>query len=151
MRTLQAAELREPVPVRDGVLVDDLLIEGDNLDALSRLPDGVFDLVYLDPPFNTGRAREQRRLRAVANDGASRAGFAGRRYAVDEISRHAYADAFDDYVAFLAPRLEEARRLLADHGTLYVHLDYREVHYVKVFLDGLFGRDSLSERAGVGL
>jgi site-specific DNA-methyltransferase (adenine-specific) len=96
-------------------LDDDLILEGDNLDVLPRLPGGAFDLVYIDPPFNTGRAR----VRAL----------------------HGYADAFGDYPAFLRPRLEHARRLLADHGTLYVHLDPREAHYVKVLLDELFGRD----------
>jgi site-specific DNA-methyltransferase (adenine-specific) len=97
------------------VLTDDLVLEGDNLDVLPGLPDGWFDLVYVDPPFNTGRER-------VLHAGA-------------------YADAFDDYVGWLMPRLEHARRLLAAHGTLYVHLDPREAHYVKVALDGLFGRD----------
>jgi site-specific DNA-methyltransferase (adenine-specific) len=97
------------------VLTDDLVLEGDNLELLPGLPDGWFDLVYVDPPFNTGRDR-------VLHAGA-------------------YADAFDDYVGWLLPRLEHARRLLAEHGTLYVHLDPREAHYVKVALDGLFGRD----------
>src|SRR3954449_9548784 len=97
-------------------LEDDLVIEGDNADVLPQLPDGAFDLIYIDPPFNTGR--EQRR-------GAL-----------------AYADAQADYLAFLRPRLEQARRLLAEHGTLYVHLDYREAHYVKVMLDGIFGREA---------
>jgi site-specific DNA-methyltransferase (adenine-specific) len=96
-------------------LRDDLVIEGENLDVLPTLPDAAFDLVYIDPPFNTGRARRR----------------AGR----------GYADAFPDYPAFLRPRLEHARRLLAEHGTLYVHLDPRESHYVKVLLDELFGRE----------
>ncbi len=96
-------------------LVDDLILEGDNLAVLPRLPDGAFDLIYIDPPFNTGRPQ----VRAL----------------------HGYADAFADYPAFLRPRLEHARRLLAGHGTLYVHLDPREAHYVKVLLDELFGRD----------
>ena len=95
-------------------LDDDLVLEGDNLDVLPRLPDGAFDLVYMDPPFNTGRPR----VRAL----------------------HGFEDAFADFPAFLAPRLEHARRLLAAHGTLYVHLDPREAHYVKVLLDGIFGR-----------
>jgi site-specific DNA-methyltransferase (adenine-specific) len=96
-------------------LDDDLLVEGDCEAVLPRLPAGAFDLVYLDPPFNTGRERRR--------------------------GTHAYPDAFDDYAAFLAPKLEAARGLLAEHGTLYVHLDQREAHYVKVLLDGLFGRD----------
>ena len=77
----------------------------------------------------------------VADEDGDRTGFAGRRYRTQEVGSLAYDDAFDDYVGFLAPRLRHARRLLADHGTLYVHLDPRESHYVKVHLDTLFGRD----------
>ena len=97
--------------------------------------------IYIDPPFNTGREQRRRSLRVVADDEGDRTGFAGRRYRTQEVGSLAYADAFEDYVGFLAPRLRHARRLLADHGTLYVHLDPRESHYVKVHLDGLFGRE----------
>ncbi len=96
-------------------LDDDLVLHGDNLALLPQLPAGAFDLVYIDPPFNTGKVRS--------------------------LHGGSYHDAFDDFPAFLRPRLEHARRLLADHGTLYVHLDPRESHYVKVLLDELFGRD----------
>jgi site-specific DNA-methyltransferase (adenine-specific) len=121
-------------------LDDDLLVHGDNLDVLPRLPDGAFDVVYIDPPFNTGRVQRRRTLQVVADADGDRVGFAGRRYRTHELGSLAYADAFDDYVAFLAPRLAHARRVLAPHGTLYVHLDPRESHYVKVHLDALFGR-----------
>ena len=117
-----------------------MLVHGDNLDVLPRLPDGAFDVIYIDPPFNTGHEQRRRSLRVVADDEGDRTGFAGRRYRTREIGSLAYADGFDDYVGFLAPRLRHARRLLAGHGTLYVHLDARESHYVKVHLDGLFGR-----------
>jgi DNA modification methylase len=123
------------------VLDDDLLVHGDNLEVLPRLPDGAFDVVYIDPPFNTGREQRRRTLRAVAAPDGERTGFAGRRYRTHELASMAYADAFDDYVGFLAPRLAQARRVLAAHGTLYVHLDPRESHYVKVHLDALFGRE----------
>jgi DNA modification methylase len=122
-------------------LDDDLLVHGDNLDILPRLPDGAFEVIYIDPPFNTGREQRRRSLRVVADDDGDRTGFAGRRYRTREVGSLAYADAFEDYVGFLAPRLRHARRLLAAHGTLYVHLDARESHYVKVHLDGLFGRE----------
>ena len=122
-------------------LDDDLLVEADNLDVLPLLPDGAFDLIYIDPPFNTGRDQVRASLRVVADEeGGTRRGFAGRRYRTEEVGRLAFADAFDDLPAFLAPRLEQAHRVLADHGTLYVHLDPRESHYVKVLLDGIFGR-----------
>jgi DNA modification methylase len=123
-------------------LDDDLLIEGDNLAVLPRLPDGAFDLIYVDPPFNTGRPRRRRALRAVRDDAGERTGFGGRRYRTRVLSDLAYDDAHADYTGFLRPRLEHARRLLAPHGSLYLHLDYREAHYVKVMLDEVFGRDA---------
>ena len=124
-------------------LDDDLVVRGDNLAVLPHLPDGSFDMIYIDPPFNTGKAQARATLRAVADaEGGTRTGFAGRRYRTEKVEgpAMAYADSFDDLPAYLEPRLLEARRLLADHGTLYVHLDPRESHYVKVLLDALFGR-----------
>jgi site-specific DNA-methyltransferase (adenine-specific) len=121
------------------VLTGEDIIEGENLDVLPTLPEGLFDLVYIDPPFNTGRPQVRRTLEVVPGD--ERAGFGGRRYAARVLGEQSYEDAFDDYGAFLRPRLEHARRLLAEHGTLYVHLDPREAHYVKVLLDELFGRE----------
>jgi site-specific DNA-methyltransferase (adenine-specific) len=122
-------------------LDDDLLIEADNADVLPRLPDGFFDLVYIDPPFNTGRRRERRTLAVRAAPDGEREGFAGRRYRTRVVGALSYADDHADYLEFLGPRLEHARRLLAPHGTLYVHLDYREAHYVKLLLDEIFGRE----------
>jgi DNA modification methylase len=136
MRVLQAADL--PGRVRLG---EDLLIAGDSAVVLPRLPDGAFDMVYVDPPFNTGRTQRRERLRVVADADGDRAGFGGRRYRTESRGALAYADAYDDYLGFLMPLLAEARRVLAAHGTLYVHLDPRESHYVKVALDDLFGRD----------
>ena len=122
---------------------DDLVIHGENSAVLPRLPDGAFDLIYIDPPFNTGAEQRLRSLRTVQDANGSRTGFGGRRYSTSVVSELAYADAeHGDYLAFLAPRLEHARRLLADHGTLYLHLDYREAHYCKVLLDAMFGRDA---------
>jgi site-specific DNA-methyltransferase (adenine-specific) len=123
-------------------LGDDLLLAGDCADVLGRLPAGAFDMAYVDPPFNTGRVRRHERLRVVRDASGERTGFAGRRYRAEPVAAPAaYADAHDDYLGFLMPRLAAARRLLAEHGTLYVHLDPRESHYVKVALDGLFGRE----------
>jgi site-specific DNA-methyltransferase (adenine-specific) len=120
----------------------DLVFRGDNLAVLPMLPGGSFQLVYIDPPFNTGGRRDRRTLRTTYDrDGGDRTGFGGRRYATTETARMSYPDSFADYAGFLGPRLEEARRLLTDSGTLYVHLDWREAHYVKVLLDEVFGRD----------
>jgi site-specific DNA-methyltransferase (adenine-specific) len=123
------------------VLDDDLVVQADNAEVLPRLPSDAFDLVYVDPPFNTGRAQTRTRIAVTRDPHGDRVGFAGRRYATTAVAAHAYADAFDDYLGFIAPRLVEARRLLARHGTLYLHLDYREAHYCKVLLDDLFGRE----------
>ncbi len=136
MRVLHAADLETSTP-----LDDDLLVEGDCAAVLPRLPGGAFDMVYVDPPFHTGRAQRRERLRVVADDDGDRAGFAGRRYRSESRGALQFDDAYDDYLGFLMPKLAEARRVLAEHGTLYVHLDPREAHYVKVALDGLFGRD----------
>jgi len=118
----------------------DRIVHGDNLPVLRSLPDASFRLAYLDPPFNTGRTQQRHEVSSArADDGV--AGFGGTRY--DRIRRLAAAfdDRFTDYWAFLEPRLEEVHRLLDPEGTLYLHLDYREAHYAKVLLDGLFGRD----------
>lgn len=118
-----------------------LVLQGDNLSLLPRLPDASFRLIYLDPPFNTGKTQTQRPMRAKRTPNGSRVGFHGHTYETIKGLVTSYNDAFDDYWAFLEPRLEEAYRLLTDDGTLYLHLDYREVHYAKVLLDAMFGRD----------
>ena len=109
---------------------------------MGEQPDGGFDLAYVDPPFNTGRRRRATRLRTVRDDEGDRVGFGGRRYRSEVLSERSYADHFLDYEAFLAPRLEELLRLLSPTGSLLVHLDATEVHYVKVMLDGLVGREN---------
>jgi site-specific DNA-methyltransferase (adenine-specific) len=124
------------------VLDDDLIIAGENAAALERLPDGAFDLIYMDPPFNTGRAQARRTLTVAADTNGDRVGFGGRRYSSRLLQTLAYGDEFADYLAFLEPRLVRARQLLAPHGTLYFHIDYREAHYCKLLLDELFGRDA---------
>jgi site-specific DNA-methyltransferase (adenine-specific) len=120
----------------------DLVVHGDNLPALSRLPDASFRLIYIDPPFNTGRVQARQTMTTVRTAGGARKGFQGRTYETIKGLLYSYDDAFADYWEFLEPRLEEAWRLLDDRGTLYLHLDYREVHYAKVVLDALFGRES---------
>jgi site-specific DNA-methyltransferase (adenine-specific) len=119
----------------------DLLIHGDNLTALKALPDASMQLVYLDPPFNTGRTQQKRAIRSVRDPDGAYLGFAGTTYARTVEALSSYDDDFTDYWGFLAPRLIEAHRLLRDDGTLYLHLDWREAHYAKVALDALFGRE----------
>jgi site-specific DNA-methyltransferase (adenine-specific) len=121
---------------------DDRIITGDNLDVLPSLDAGAFQMVYIDPPFNTGRKQRRRTLRTEADADGDRTGFGGRRYATRLLSESSYRDEFEDYLAFLEPRLVEARRVLHDTGTLYFHIDYREAHYCKLLLDEIFGREN---------
>jgi site-specific DNA-methyltransferase (adenine-specific) len=119
------------------------IILGDNLAVLPTLPARFARLAYIDPPFNTGRDQKRDRMRVTAakNGAGGRTGFGGKRYAVERVASESYADAFDDFRAFLLPRIEAALRCLTPDGSLFVHLDCREVHYVKVALDALLGRD----------
>lgn len=100
---------------------------GDNLPLLKQMPSECIDLIYIDPPFNTGHRQERRRIVSVN----------GKK---QEIDSYGYEDSFDDYLDFLRPRMIEAHRVLRPHGSLFFHIDYREVHYCKVMLDEIFGR-----------
>jgi site-specific DNA-methyltransferase (adenine-specific) len=124
------------------LLTADTLVLGDSLDLLRRVPDGSVHLVYIDPPFNTGKARSHTPIKTVRDEAGDRTGFQGKRYRTESGSTSSYGDAYDDFVAFLRPRLEEIHRVLAPTGSLFLHLDYRETHYCKVALDGIFGRES---------
>jgi len=117
------------------------IVQGDNLDVLATLPAQFARLVYIDPPFNTGRSQSRDRMRVKATDKGGRTGFGGKQYAVERLESPSYADTFDDYAGFLLPRIEASLRCLTADGSLFVHLDYREAHYVKVALDRLLGRD----------
>jgi site-specific DNA-methyltransferase (adenine-specific) len=125
-----------PVPAPNRVLL------GDNLALLRELPDASVAMVYADPPFNTGRRQVRRTLATTPDPDGDRTGFGGRRYATQLRAESSFADAFEDYLGFLTPRLQELRRVLTPEGTLYLHLDYREAHAVKLLLDDLFGRDA---------
>ncbi len=114
---------------------------GDNLEVLKILPSESVDLIYIDPPFNTGREQRYTALRTVRSETGDRVGFGGKRYRTLMLGSRSFVDIFDDYLAFLEPRLLEAHRVLAPHGSLYFHIDYREVHYCKVLLDAIFGRE----------
>ena len=116
------------------------IVLGDCADVLPTLPSSFARLVYIDPPFNTGRAQKRDRIRVTATDGpGTRSGFGGRRYEVAKVESSSYRDHFDDFASFLLSRIEAALRCLTPDGSLFVHLDYREVHYIKVALDRLFG------------
>jgi len=118
-----------------------VVLLGDNLGLLDAFADESFQLAYLDPPFNTGRKQRRKTLATTSDDEGDRTGFKGRRYATRLLAESSYRDRFDDYLGFLEPRLRHVRRLLTGSGTLYLHIDYREAHYVKLLLDELFGRE----------
>ena len=118
------------------------IVLADNLEVLRALESGSIDLIYIDPPFNTGRTQTRVALRTERDEVGDRTGFQGRRYRTTTLGATGYADSFDDYLAFLEPRLIEAHRVLAASGSLFFHGDCREVHYCKVLLDGIFGRES---------
>jgi site-specific DNA-methyltransferase (adenine-specific) len=117
------------------------IVLSDNLRVLAETPDESVDLIYVDPPFNTGRRQTLTSIRSVRDEAeGDRRGFQGRRYRTLHLGTSSYLDIFDDYLKFLEPRLQEFQRVLKATGTLYVHLDFREVHYCKILLDAIFGR-----------
>ncbi|MGZ4360190.1 MAG: DNA-methyltransferase [Gaiellaceae bacterium] len=137
MRLLSSREVAE----RHAIALEDDLVVGARCElVLPKLPAESFQLVYVDPPFNTGRRRIRGELAVRSSEDGERLGFAGRRYSSQLVRTLSYDDGFDDYLGFLEPKLVEARRLLAEDGTLYFHIDYRVSHYCKLLLDELFGR-----------
>lgn len=102
---------------------------GDNIDLLRQISSNSIDMIYIDPPFNTGV--KQIRNRFHTKNGVR----------ISE-NTYGYKDNFDDFIGFLNPRLEEAYRILKNNGSLFFHLDYREIHYCKIMLDKIFGRAS---------
>jgi site-specific DNA-methyltransferase (adenine-specific) len=129
------------VPAHTRCPAIDQILLGDSLELLPGFADGSFQLIYIDPPFNTGKTQVRNTLRTVRGEDGARRGFQGRRYSSELLARSSYGDSFDDYLEFLSPRLEHARRLLAREGTLYFHIDYRESHHCKLLLDEIFGRE----------
>ena len=121
------------------------VVHGDNLKVLRGLKAGSVELIYVDPPFNTGRRQSRIQMKTVRDEAGDRVGFGGRRYKTELVSGEkagaGYGDRFEDFIGFLRPRMEEAHRVLSDTGSLFFHIDYREVHYCKVMLDEIFGRE----------
>jgi len=117
------------------------IVLGDNLDVLPTIPTGSVDLIYIDPPFNTGRTQRRTRIRARRDEHGDRIGFQGRRYHTEVLESGSFRDSFDEFLWYLEPRFVEAKRILSAHGSFFLHIDYREVHYCKVLLDQIFGRE----------
>ena len=115
---------------------------GDNLPVLKSLPNESIQLIYIDPPFNTGKQQSRTQMKTVRDSDGDRTGFKGERYKTVKLGSRAYTDSFPDFLSFLEPRLLESKRVLAPNGSIYFHIDYREVHYCKILLDEIFGRES---------
>jgi site-specific DNA-methyltransferase (adenine-specific) len=121
-------------------MMDNTIYFGDNLPILQQMMAESVDLIYIDPPFNTGKRQSRTQIKTERSATGDRTGFSGNRYQTIRLGSREYVDIFDDYLAFLEPRLVEAYRILSADGTLYFHIDYREVHYCKLLLDQIFGR-----------
>ena len=117
------------------------IVQGDNLLVLPEFSDGAFELIYIDPPFNTGKQQTRATVRTKRDAKGDRVGFGGKRYSTTSVGSISFGDVFDDFLAFIEPRLVQAHRLLADHGSFFLHIDYREAHYCKLLLDAIFGRE----------
>ena len=115
---------------------------GDNMDVLKEIESGSVNLVYVDPPFNTGKIQSRKRIETVRSEDGDRTGFQGHTYKTKVIGEQSFFDIYDDYIRFLRDRIEETERVLASDGSFFLHLDYREIHYAKVMCDEVFGRES---------
>jgi site-specific DNA-methyltransferase (adenine-specific) len=123
---------------------ENTIVLGDNLEVLRGMPTGSVELIYVDPPFNTGRRQSRAQMKTIRDEAGDRVGFGGRRYRTELVqggTSGSYGDRFDDFLGFLRPRMEETHRVLSEKGSLFFHIDYREVHYCKVMLDEIFGRE----------
>lgn len=113
---------------------------GDNLPFLQTLADESVDLIYIDPPFNTGKVQKREYIQTVRDEDGDRTGFKGERYRTEKVSEAEFDDSFEDYWGFLEPRIREAHRVLKKTGVFYFHIDYRESAYCRVEIDKIFGR-----------
>lgn len=114
----------------------------DNLNILKKLESNSINLIYIDPPFNTGKVQKRTQLKTISDMAGDRIGFGNKRYKSIKIATTGYNDSFDDFLGFIEPRIKEAKRVLTNNGSLFFHLDYREIHYCKVLIDEIFGRES---------
>jgi site-specific DNA-methyltransferase (adenine-specific) len=124
--------------------IGNTIVLGDNLQTLRGMDADSIELIYVDPPFNTGKRQARTQMKTIRDEAGDRVGFGGNRYRTELVeggTGGGYGDRFDDFLGFLRPRMEEAYRVLSKTGSLFFHIDYREVHYCKVMLDEIFGRE----------
>jgi site-specific DNA-methyltransferase (adenine-specific) len=117
------------------------VFQKDNIELLEQLESETINLIYIDPPFNTGITQKRTTLKTKKSEDGDRIGFQGKKYKTEKLGTLGYVDIFDDFLEFLEPRLSEAHRVLSNNGSLFFHIDYREVHYCKILLDYIFGRE----------
>ena len=115
---------------------------GDNINLLKKIRSNSVDLIYIDPPFNTKKRQSRKQIKISRSEDGDRVGFQGIRYSSRIVSNNGYSDNIEDYYSFLEIRLLEALRILHPKGSIYFHIDYREVHYCKILLDQIFGREA---------
>lgn len=99
--------------------------KGSALDLLHSIPDESIDLIYTDPPFGTGNVQTMDRKKAGKT-----------------VSKIEYSDKYENYLDFLEPHLIQMHKVLKSTGTMYLHMDWRWVHYAKVKCDEIFGYDN---------
>ena len=118
-----------------------VIVYGDNIKLLSKIPNKTIDFIYIDPPFNTGKKQwKYEKKKAIASEHGKHS--FGRLYEtkITEIT-NGYQDKFEDYIDFLKQRLVHAYRILKDNGSIIVHVDWRHSHHIRILLDEIFGED----------
>tara|TARA_Y100000768_G_scaffold296675_1_gene230490 strand:- start:564 stop:1418 length:855 start_codon:yes stop_codon:yes gene_type:complete len=118
------------------------IFQSDNLSVLKNIDTNSIDLIYIDPPFNTGKVQSRTSIKTTRSEDGNRIGFKGNSYKTEILGEQNYIDIFDDYLGFLEKRILESKRVLKDEGSFFLHLDYREIHYAKILCDKIFGRES---------
>ena len=126
----------------NSAMSDYRILSGDNLPHLKKMAAESVSLVYIDPPFNTGKIQRRTRIKTAAAENGDRTGFGGRRYRTEVVGESGYADSFADFCGFLRPRLAEAHRILRADGSLFFHIDWRESHRCRLLLEEIFGADN---------
>ena len=119
------------------------ILHGDAVDELPKIKKSSVQLIYIDPPFNTGKEMSYSKIKTTrSKNGEGHAGYQGNKYQREAVSKMSYNDKFDDYINYIMQRIKLAYPLLTKNGSFFLHADYREIHYLKIAMDKLFGREN---------